>query len=68
MAGIYKLEIQESAEELKQLLRIQVTARSKEHIQLLYLLQTQQAKTVQTAAGKPISTALSTENGNLGVL
>lgn len=50
MAGVYKLEIQESAEELKQLLRVQTTAMSKERIQLLYLLKTQQAKTVQAAA------------------
>ncbi len=46
MAGVYKLEIQESAEELKHLLRAQTKAGSKERIQLLYLLQTQQAKTI----------------------
>lgn len=50
MAGIYKLEIQESVEVLKQLLRQQKIASSKERIQLLYLLKTQQAKTVQDAA------------------
>ncbi len=50
MAGVYKLEIHESAEELKQLLRSQTTAQRKERIQVLYLLQTQQAKTVQAAA------------------
>jgi transposase len=50
MAGVYKLEIQESVEELKQLLRVQTTATGKERIQVLYLLQTQQAKTVQAAA------------------
>lgn len=49
MAGIYKLEIQESADDLKQLLRHQKVASSKERIQLLYLLKTQQAKTVQEA-------------------
>ncbi|WNZ47484.1 helix-turn-helix domain-containing protein [Leptolyngbya boryana CZ1] len=50
MAGVYKLEIQESAEELKQLLRAQTTATGKERLQVLYLLQTKQAKTVQAAA------------------
>jgi hypothetical protein len=50
MAGVYKLEIHESAEELKQLLRSQTSAQRKERIQVLYLLQTQQAKTVQAAA------------------
>ncbi|MBN8565044.1 MAG: hypothetical protein J0L70_31525, partial [Leptolyngbya sp. UWPOB_LEPTO1] len=38
MAGVYKLEIQESAEELKQLLRAQTTATGKERLQVLYLL------------------------------
>lgn len=51
MAGIYKLEIIERAEDLKQLLRQQKTAVGKERIQLLYLLKTKQAKTVQEAAG-----------------
>lgn len=50
MAGVYKLEIQESEDDLKQLLRQQKTASGKERIQLLYLLKTQQAKTVQEAA------------------
>ncbi|MBD1821800.1 helix-turn-helix domain-containing protein [Cyanobacteria bacterium FACHB-DQ100] len=50
MAGVYKLEIQESTEELKQLLRAQTTATGKERLQVLYLLQTKQAKTVQAAA------------------
>lgn len=50
MAGVYNLEIQESANDLKHLLRAQKTASSKERIQLLYLLKTQQAKTVQDAA------------------
>lgn len=49
MAGIYKLEIRESAEDLKQLLRQQKVVSSKERIQLLYLLKTEQAKTVQDA-------------------
>ncbi len=50
MAGVYKLEIHESAEALKQLLRSQTSAQREERIQVLYLLQTQQAKTVQAAA------------------
>lgn len=50
MAGIYKLEIKESAEDLKQLLGQQKTAFGQERIQLLYLLKTKQAKTVQNAA------------------
>lgn len=50
MAGVYKLEFQESEDDLKQLLRQQKTAFGKERIQLLYLLKTKQAKTVQDAA------------------
>jgi transposase len=50
MSGVYKLEIVESEEDLKQLLRVQKTASDKERIQLLYLLKTHQAKTVQAAA------------------
>lgn len=50
MAGIYKLEILENEDDLKQLLRQQKTAFGKERIQLLYLLKTKQAKTVQDAA------------------
>ena len=50
MAGVYKLEIQESEDDLKQLLRQQKTVSSKERVQLLYLLKTGQAKTVQDAA------------------
>jgi transposase len=50
MAGIYKLEIQESEEELKQLLRTQKTASGKERIHLLYLLKSKQAATVQAAS------------------
>ncbi|NJK28386.1 MAG: response regulator [Coleofasciculaceae cyanobacterium SM2_3_26] len=50
MAGVYKLDITESAADLKQLLRTQKTASDKERIQLLYLLKTQQATTVQSAA------------------
>ena len=50
MTGVYKLEIQESEADLKQLLRGQKTAFAKERVQLLYLLKTQQATTVQQAA------------------
>ncbi|WP_199320771.1 helix-turn-helix domain-containing protein [Leptolyngbya sp. FACHB-261] len=50
MAGVYKLEIQESEDELKQLLRKQKTASNKERIHLLYLLKSKRAKTVQEAA------------------
>lgn len=50
MAGIYKLDITETTAELKHLLKTQKTASDKERIQLLYLLKTQQATTVQTAA------------------
>lgn len=50
MAGVYKLEIQESEDDLKQLLRQQKTASDKERVHLLYLLKSQQAATVQQAA------------------
>lgn len=50
MAGVYKLEITESVEDLKQLLRSQKSGSDKERIQLLYLLKSEQAQTVQAAA------------------
>ena len=50
MAGVYKLEIAETEADLKQRLRSQKTASGKERIQLLYLLKTEQAQTVQEAA------------------
>lgn len=50
MAGVYKLEIAESVEDLKQLLRLQKSASDKERIQVLYLLKSEQAQTVQAAA------------------
>jgi pyruvate/2-oxoglutarate dehydrogenase complex dihydrolipoamide dehydrogenase (E3) component len=50
MAGVCKLEIQEREDDLKQLLRQQKTASNKERIQLLYLLKSEQVKTVQDAA------------------
>ena len=50
MSGIYHLEITESEDELKALLRRQKTASSKERIQFLYLLKSEQASTIQQAA------------------
>jgi hypothetical protein len=50
MPGVYKLEIQESQAQLKELLRAQKTAADQERVQLLYLLKSQQAKTRQQAA------------------
>ncbi len=50
MAGVYKLEVIESEAKLKQLLSQQKTATGKERVQLLYLLKSQQAETVQQAA------------------
>ena len=50
MVGVYKLDIAESVEDLKQMLRNQKSASDKERIQLLYLLKSEQAKTVQAAA------------------
>jgi transposase len=50
MAGVYKLEISETEAELKTLLRTQKTASAKERVQLLYLLKSGQAKTVESAA------------------
>lgn len=50
MSGVYKLEIRENQTELKELLCAQKTASDKERVQLLYLLKSQQAKTLQQAA------------------
>lgn len=50
MAGVYKLDIAESEEELKHLLRIQKSASAKERIQLLYLLKSGKASSVECAA------------------
>jgi transposase-like protein len=50
MAGVYKLEITETEADLKQRLCSQKTASDKERIQLLYLLKTEQATTIQAAA------------------
>ncbi|PZU97877.1 MAG: helix-turn-helix domain-containing protein [Pseudanabaena sp.] len=50
MSGVYKLEITESEEELKELLDKQKTASDKERVQVLYLLKSKQAGTVRAAA------------------
>ena len=50
MVGVCKLEIHEHEEDLKELLRQQRTASSKERVQLLYLLKTQQVDSVTEAA------------------
>ena len=50
MAGVYHLEIKEDEKTLKQLLCEQKTASDKERVQLLYLLKSHQAKTIQEAA------------------
>ena len=50
MAGVYKLELTETAADLKQRLRSSKTASDQERIQLLYLLKTKQATTIQSAA------------------
>jgi transposase len=50
MSGVCKVEISESAEALKQLLRGQKSASDQERVQLLYLLKSEQAKSVQAAA------------------
>lgn len=48
MAGVYKIDITESEEELKQLLKREKTGSAKERIQVLYLLKTKKAKTVHS--------------------
>lgn len=50
MAGIYKIEIEESTERLKELLKEQKTGSGKERVQVLYILKSKKAKTVQEAA------------------
>jgi transposase len=50
MAGVYKLDITETPAELKHLLTTQKTVSDRERVQLLYLLKTEQAPTVQAAA------------------
>lgn len=50
MAGVYRLEISESEEELKEMLGWQKTGSDKERVQVLYLLKSKQVGTVQAAA------------------
>ncbi|NEP46043.1 MAG: helix-turn-helix domain-containing protein, partial [Okeania sp. SIO2H7] len=50
MAGVCKLEIEETAEELKKLLTNQKTAGGFQKIQALYLLKIGQVKTVKELA------------------
>jgi transposase len=50
MAGVYKLDITETEADLKQRLRHAKTASDKERLQLLYLLKSGQATTIQSAA------------------
>ena len=50
MVGVYQLEIRETSDELKKLLKVQKTASDKERIQLLYLLKSEQAQTITMAA------------------
>jgi len=50
MSGVYRLEIQESEAELKQLLRQHSEVGAREKVQLLYLLKSQQAATIKAAA------------------
>lgn len=50
MAGVSRVVIQEDVDELKDLMHAQSQARSKERVQLLYLLQSGQAKSVTHAA------------------
>ncbi len=50
MARVYKLDILESSEDLKDLLRKEKVVWKKERIQLLYLLKTRQARTITDAA------------------
>ena len=50
MAGITKVEVKESVEELHELLRKQKTTSNFERIQALYLLKRGQVKTIQHLA------------------
>jgi transposase len=50
MAGVYKLEIREGAADLKILLHRQKTGSAKERVYLLYLLKSEQVKSVTEAA------------------
>ena len=76
MVGVYRLEITESEEKLKEMLGKQKTASDKERLQVLYLLKSKQANTVQAAAeliGRNRSTVQEwlrgyRENGITGIL
>lgn len=50
MAGVSKIEIQESSEYLKTLMHQQTSAMAKERLQVLYLLKSLQAKDITEAA------------------
>ena len=50
MAGVFKLDITETVNELKTLLRKQKTAEGKERVQALYLLKLNKVKTIQELA------------------
>lgn len=50
MAGVFKLEITETAEQLKIRLHEQKTVEEKERVQALYLLKLGQVKTIQQLA------------------
>ena len=50
MAGVSRVVIEESVEELKELMHQQTTGWAKERVQMLYLLQTGQAESISHAA------------------
>lgn len=50
MAGVFKLEITETAEQLKTRLRKQKTVETKERVQALYLLKLGQVNTIKQLA------------------
>lgn len=50
MPGVYRLDIKESAEELKQMLTVQKIVGVKEKVQALYLLKTGYCQTVTKTA------------------
>ena len=50
MAGVFKLDITETVDELKTLLGQQKTALGKERVQALYLLKLKKVKTIQELA------------------
>lgn len=50
MAGVSRIEIQESTDQLKHLMHLQTSASAKERLQVLYLLKSSQAQDISTAA------------------